>query len=267
MRSKAEVEKTIVKLYKSGLSMGEITKKVSSKFKEEKWYPMKIQRVLKKAAANGLVEIRTSSEAQKLALQEGRSKHPTEGKKRSEDVKRKISYGMDRYFSNLSEEEAKQILMSRAENVKIRWENMTDEERVNALNKMKEGQRKLVSEGTSKIEKDIMTELKNRGYHPISKYKYNTQASEIDIYIDNTHAVEIDGPTHFLPIYGEETLKKTLTKDKKKDKILLGAGISLMRVQVHRGGSKILVYKIVNEIEKWMKKSGKKVKIINTKDL
>ena len=63
-------------------------------------YPNKIRRTLKKLG----IELNDRSEAQKLAIETGRSKHPTLGIKRNQDVKNRISETVFKNWQNISEE-------------------------------------------------------------------------------------------------------------------------------------------------------------------
>ena len=43
-------------------------------------------------------------------------------------------------------------------------------------------------------------------------------------------AIEVDGPSHFYPIWGYDNLQKHITADAKKSGLLLGAGLTVIRV-------------------------------------
>jgi hypothetical protein len=43
--------------------------------------------------------------------------------------------------------------------------------------------------------------------------------------------IEVDGPTHSLPIFGEEQLARTIASDLKKNGLLHDAGYGLLRVK------------------------------------
>ena len=58
---------------------------------------------------------------------------------------------------------------------------------------------------------------------------------EVDIYIpDFATAIEIDGPSHFLPIWGDEALRKTIKSDNEKNGLLRYHGIMVLRVSQKR---------------------------------
>jgi very-short-patch-repair endonuclease len=55
---------------------------------------------------------------------------------------------------------------------------------------------------------------------------------EIDLYIPEAKVIiEVDGPSHFLPIWGEEKLQKQLNADIRKSGTLLTKGFIVFRVK------------------------------------
>jgi very-short-patch-repair endonuclease len=46
--------------------------------------------------------------------------------------------------------------------------------------------------------------------------------------------IEVDGPSHFLPIWGEEKLDKQIKADLKKNGRILSKGFAIIRVKVIR---------------------------------
>lgn len=72
---------------------------------------------------------------------------------------------------------------------------------------------------------------------------------EIDILLaDYKIGIEIDGPTHTYPIYGEETLNKIQIRDMKKTKLCEEAGITLIRIKLPKDSRTYYSY-IKKEIE------------------
>jgi hypothetical protein len=41
----------------------------------------------------------------------------------------------------------------------------------------------------------------------------------------------VDGPSHFLPVWGEETLQRNIKYDNKKSGLILGKGLVLIRIK------------------------------------
>jgi len=255
-----EEDARICELYKEGMSMAEISSVIEKEFSDSKWYPMKVQRRLKKAEKSGIVEIRDYKEAQKIAEQKGVYKHPTAGRERTDKEKEKIRSGLDSYITNASEEELKKIKKARVDGQKKRWSSLTSQERQSILDKMKSGQVNRIHAGMSKFEEALFNELLDRGLSVVQKHKVDTIGTEVDILIQyngKSFAVEIDGPTHFLPIYGEEALRKTIEKDSKKNKILKGAGFYVVRYRIKNNNSKRAVSIAANKIEDFIKKENK----------
>ena len=51
-------------------------------------------------------------------------------------------------------------------------------------------------------------------------------------------AIEVDGPSHFKPVWGEEALKRNQEYDNKKNRLLIGKGIALIRIKQIKDFSK-----------------------------
>ena len=61
----------------------------------------------------------------------------------------------------------------------------------------------------------------------------------IDLFLPELNiAVEVDGPSHFLPVWGEEALKRNQEYDSKKTGLLIGKGINLIRIKQQKDFSK-----------------------------
>ena len=84
------------------------------------------------------------------------------------------------------------------------------------------------------MEKFLSEALNERGYS-VEFHKKDlipTQNLEIDLYIPSlTTIIEIDGPSHFFPIWGEEKLQKQIIADNQKSGIILSKGYIIIRVK------------------------------------
>ena len=192
---------------------------------ELKTYPNKIRRALNTLG----VELRDKSKAQTVAIQSGRHEHPTKGKKRTEAEKVAISNGMATYWDEMEESERER----RSKISKKQWQEMSEEEKANLRKLAAEAVRKASKEG-SKIEKFIYEGLTKAGYDVIF-HKRGLVANEnleVDLFIPaiNT-AIEIDGPAHFLPIWGEQSLNRHIRADAQKAGLLINRGFVVLRVK------------------------------------
>ena len=86
----------------------------------------------------------------------------------------------------------------------------------------------------SKLEKFVSRALSDKGYS-VEFHKKNlipTQKLEIDLYIPSHKTIiEIDGPSHFFPIWGEEKLQKQIIADSQKSGLILSKGYIIIRVK------------------------------------
>jgi|GEM_PF-604603 len=188
-------------------------------------YPNKIRRTLNTLG----VDLRDRSSAQTVAIETGRHEHPTRGKKRTEAEKIAISNGMSHFWDNMEETERER----RSKISKEQWASMSEEDKANLRRLAAEAVRKASKEG-SKIEKFICEGLTGAGYDVIFHKKglIPNENMEVDLFVPGIKtAIEIDGPAHFLPIWGEESLQKHIRADAQKAGMLINRGYVILRVK------------------------------------
>lgn len=190
-----------------------------------KCYPNLVRRTLQK---HGVV-LRDKSSAQENSLKSGRSKHPTKGRRRTNAEKIKISEKVSDVWKNLTDEE----LIYRRKISKDKWDSMTTDER-EALRSASAKAIREAAETGSKIEKFLLFKLRNLGYRVEfhSKNLLSTQRLQVDLFLpDLSTAIEVDGPSHFEPVWGEEALFKTQLADQEKNGLLMGRGYAVIRIR------------------------------------
>ena len=210
--------KEIIKQYtKDGLSCGEIAESLGT-------YSKKIERLLKK---NG-VELRSKSEAAKNAIKTGRSAPVNKGEPRSEKDKIAISKGVHKAWQNMSDEKREKF----SSDAKERWDNMCPLKKREMQEKAGRALRKACIEG-SKAEKFLKIKLEENGYEVDMHKKGLIEGKfEIDLLLPALKTIiEIDGPQHFLPIFGEERLANVVKMDGIKNGLLLGRGFCIVRIK------------------------------------
>ena len=208
----------IVREYDNNKSIRDIAKMFNT-------YPNKIFRILKKAGK----ELRTKEEAGKLAFELGKSKPPMLGKKRTVEEKLNISKKRKAQWDRMTEDE----LESFKEGARERWKNIPEEDKQERQRLAGEALKAASVEG-SKAEKFLYKNLTQLGFNVIM-HKTGLipgEKYEIDLYLPDLKAViEIDGPQHFLPIFGEDRLQKTIKYDSIKNGVLLSAGFCVIRIK------------------------------------
>ena len=193
----------------------------------DKWktYPNFIKRTL----LHHNLKLKTKSECQKIALQKGRKVHPTKDKKMPILTKIKISSSLREWWKNLSNEEYQKKQQEAIE----RWNNFSEEYKKEFRKKASVAILNAANQG-SKFERYLITSLQAANFraqyhrtHLIGK-----SAFEIDIFLPiEGIAIEIDGPSHIYPIWGEEKLQKTIKADREKNGILLTNGCIVIRIK------------------------------------
>lgn len=211
-------EKEIIEMYNDGKSTYEIANVFST-------YPNKVRRILLK---NG-IELKTKSQAQTNALEKGVSSIPTQGKKRTFEEKLKISSSLRKMWDEMDEETYKYHV----ESSRVRWNKMSQSERENMQQSAIKAIQVAGKEG-SKLEKFLFSQLTMAGY-VVEFHKKNlipNQNLEIDMYIPSCKTIiEIDGPSHFLPIWGEDKLQKQIKADSAKTGLILNKGFIIVRIK------------------------------------
>ena len=213
-----EFDKIVIKMYnKENLSTYEIAKSLET-------YPNKIRRTLKKHG----YELKDKSQAQKTALASGRSSHPTQGKQRSQKEKIKISSSLVTYWDDMNEKERKR----RSKIAKNNWKKMSNEQKEKMRSKGIAAIQLAATNG-SKLEQFFQERLQDAGYSvEMHKVIIPAENLEIDLYLkDLKTIIEVDGPSHFYPIWGEDKLQKQINADLRKSGALLSKGFIVIRIK------------------------------------
>ena len=187
------IEQLIVKLYQEGVSTYEVCERINKEYNLN-YYPNKINRLLRKVGQ----KLRSKSESQKISLEKGRSKHPTEGRKRTAEEKISIGKTVASRWATASEERRK----THSERAKKNWDKMSPAELADFRTKSAKAIRAASDHG-SKLERYILGQLRKNGWKVYfhTNHLLPTGKLEMDIFIDDIKtAVEIDGVSHFEPI-------------------------------------------------------------------
>ena len=209
--------KEVTKKYKEGLSCAEIAEQFST-------YPKKIERLLKKQG----VALRSRSDATKGAMNKGRLGHPTKGKERTEAEKEAISKGAEKSWDKMDDLDRKAF----SDAAKERWDKIDPLKKREMQEKAGRALRISSIEG-SKAEKFLKKKLNDLGYQVVMHKKGLVQGNfEIDLLLPELNTIiEIDGPQHFLPIFGEEKLQNVVKMDNIKNGLLIGKGFCIVRLK------------------------------------
>lgn len=205
-------------------------------------YPNKLRR----DAIKYNLKIRDKKEAQKNALSTGRIKHPTKGKKRPDSVKQKIGLSVLESWEKLDSNEIEE----RKNKARINWEKKTDDEKSNILKQANDAVRQSSKTG-SKLEKFLFAKLLALGY-AVEFHKeqsiLNTKL-QIDLFVPTLNtAIEVDGPSHFEPVWGDDALTRNKKYDNKKTGLIIGKGLFLIRIKQSKDFSKSRGLIILNQL-------------------
>jgi hypothetical protein len=200
--------------------------------KEYNTYANKVRRDAKRFN----IKARSKEEAQKNALETGKHKHPTKGLKRSQQTKEKIGMSVLKNWQKIDDKTRNK----RKKEAKERWENLSEDKRKNITNLANRAVRETSKTG-SKLEKFIHQFLLSKNFR-VDFHKeqmlLNTKL-QLDLFLpSNNIAIEVDGPSHFEPVWGEIALKRNKKYDEKKNGIIIGKGLKLIRVKQKNDFSK-----------------------------
>lgn len=192
------------------------------------------------------IPVRDKSEAQKNALKTGSHKHPTKGTKRTDETKSKIGSSVMNNWDNMDEA----TITARKLKLKEKWNKLSEDEKQN-MQKLATDAVRQTSKTGSKLEKFILEGLLKHGY----KTEFHKEQSlvttklQIDLFVPTINtAIEIDGPSHFEPVWGQDALQKNISYDNKKQGLILGKGLVLIRVKQTRDFSKTRAQLVLNKI-------------------
>ena len=195
------------------------------------------------------ITLRDKSEAQKNALNTGIHKHPTKGTTRSSETKTKIGVALVHSWEALSDNE----LQDRKNIAKQNWDKKSQNDKENMLIKANKAVRQASKDG-SKLEKFIAEHLIKDGYK-IDFHKEQMLSNtklQIDIFIPTMNvAIEVDGPSHFAPVWGDDVLNRNISYDNKKTGLIIGKGLVLIRIKQTKDFSKsraLFIYRDLKNI-------------------
>ena len=203
------------------------------------------------------IDKRNYSQAQSNSLKTGRTVHPTKGKKLKEEHKKRIGTQRAKAWAALSQEERDRLSKVGKKN----WDEMPtskkEEMRRMALEAVREA-----SKIGSKTERHLNNALTKEGYSVIFHKDGLVPGSklEVDLFLPEIKtAIEIDGPGHFLPIWGEEKLQKQQSSDIIKQGILIDHGYAILRIrQVDKSISMTRMNKLLEVVLSELDKINKK---------
>ncbi len=158
--------------------------------------------------------LRNRSQAQTAALSSGRHDHPTKGKQHSQQTKIKISEGKVKDWDGLSHAE----YQDRVQKAEDQWAAMSPERKEEMARLGGDGIRRASKEG-SKAEQELRFALTAAGYDVAfhAKNIIPNAKLEVDLFLPaHNIVIEIDGPAHFFPLWGEEQLQRHIKADTEK---------------------------------------------------
>lgn len=184
-------------------------------------YPNQVLRALRH---HGL-PVRTKAQAQQVALKKGRHRHPTRGRQVSRQTRERIGEGVGRAWERMSEE-------ARAERVRLgrlQWERTPEADREELRRLATDAMRRARGEG-SRLERCLAAGLREAGL--AVEPRTRVAGRLVDLLLPDLRvAIQVDGPGHHLPVWGEERLARVVRDDAAATADLVAAGVAVVRVK------------------------------------
>lgn len=188
-------------------------------------YPNKIGREMNRLG----VRRRSSKEAAQLAYSTGRIKHPTLGTTLPPEVRVKIGKALHNAITPEDRER------NRKNSLKG-WAEAKQKNKLAGVDRgrqLRQVARKTMQTG-SKMEHELFRFLVSRGY-ACEQNRENLLPNDrlrVDLFIPGKEtAIEIDGPSHWSPIYGQEAYNQQILLDNEKNGLLMAAGFKIIRIK------------------------------------
>lgn len=195
------------------------------------------------------VPVRSHSEAQSLALKEGRHPHPTKDKGHSAETKTKISNSMFDAWQNDIDK------AYRSEVSKKLWEALDPKKKQEIRQKGFAAIREASVHG-SKMEKFFLENLPKFGFRTSFHHEKTLGGTrlQVDLMVEELGvAIEINGPSHKEPIWGDKSFGRTKNADNTKKALILDYGMCFICVNTNGGASikrkAILLERLVTILE------------------
>jgi very-short-patch-repair endonuclease len=224
--------------YDQGLSMRKVAKELKIPLAT-------LSRYMKKHG----VESRDKGQAQKNFLKT--NDHQMKGRTHTAETKKKISHGLGEFWDNLTAEEEEALKSKIGSAWKRKWAAMSEQERKHMMEALASKARGAQG-GGSRLERYIAQELRDRGYVVEERSTHYTpgKSFEVDLALPTERiAIEVDGPTHFLPIWGTDKLAEQQKRDDRKDQLILSLGYSVLRIRDNNNAlSQLRIDRIIQSI-------------------
>lgn len=243
-------EQDVKRLYlNEGLSMRRVAKTIGAPLAT-------LSRFMKKHG----ITARNKGQAQKNFLKS--NDHQMKGRKHTAETKKQISVSLGEFWDDLSDEEREAVKRKIGSAWKRKWGSMSEQERKLMMEGLASKAKESQGQG-SRLERFIADELRKRGYFVEERSTNYTAGKdfEVDLALPTERiAIEVDGPTHFLPIYGENHLERQQERDARKDDMINSIGYSVLRVRDNNGPlSQLRIDKIEQAIEEIKEDGGTSV--------
>ncbi|MHC5056388.1 MAG: DUF559 domain-containing protein [Planctomycetota bacterium] len=190
-----------------------------------------------KANPSNPIKKRNKSEAQKNFIKRTGS-HQRSGTTHTEEAREQISDSMKEVYDGPRGDEIREKISQQRQE---EWAQMSAADKAEVLETLKSSSRaKAMSGEGSNFENFLAEKLEEHGFVVEVRTKAYTpgQKFHVDIALPQEQIIiEVDGPTHWSPIYGDDELRKVQDKDKLKDNTLTNMGWNVLRVQDGSGST------------------------------
>ena len=148
----------------------------------------------------------------------------------------------------------------RSDNGKDAWNKKSEEEKNQLIRKAQDAIRESSKIG-SKMERFLLQRLTEEGFR-VDFHKdhwLRNQQLQVDLFLPEFRAaIEVDGPSHFKPVWGMDNLIKNQRADRQKTGLILGSGLVMIRIKQEKKLSQRYQREVENGLFKLLKRIKEK---------
>lgn len=203
--------------------------------------------MVRRALVHHHIALRNRSEAQEKALKHGRATHPTKGSRRPQETRDRIGEGVSLSW--------KRSRPGRVAAAREQWARMSDYQKDSLRRLALDGVRRAAMHGSA-LELFLLDGLRTLDYRVELRKKVNKWPTDLILPTAGV-AIRVDGPAHFLPIWGEERLFDVMIGDELEIAGLLETGLQVIQVkQLAKNLSEVQKRKLLTNVLKVLQCTG-----------
>ena len=248
-------------LYKHYVQDGKSTSAIA---KMTGCFPTQVNRALKKFG----ISVRSKSQASRNFYEHG-GENSRKGYEFTEEEKEDAAISAKYFWMSKDSKEARKKISSTSQEM---WDKRTDEDRKATVARLHRACR-IASQQGSKAQRKVAEILEQKyGYAIMTSLTAFAGIGDLEVDIglpEHAIAIEVDGVTHYKEVYSDDRYERAQEADSRKNRILMSAGWSVIRVKLvcerYSVGSCLMVCEKLNTMIKEKKYKKNDVSYVDMK--